>query len=608
MPRSRSRSFESIAQSAMTSPVRNCPAWRRKPSTSVVLPWSTCAMMAMLRTSRRTAFSVERGGAVGRRDGWCRSSHLGRRCTRPGPRAQVGGPGGGCNPAAGPTDDAAVHPAVAALPFDEKGLVLGALAGPDAARDLRGALSGRGRAGAAGPRSRRWAPSPAAGARPTLAALIALVRAPVPAGLERVHPGWLRERLEPESSAVIRAVHATATAGRGPPRRRRAPARARRRRPSRPCADPDGRRGSPSCAGASSPAWSRWPGPARPAGPEARAADDAVVRGARGGDRGARCRDARHLAARAPPTPSSRAPPRAWAAGSRAPCSTPPRARDRPRRGKRRARWSADVADGEAASIWPAHLGARALAASSRAEGTAALAAVAQRLPPARRATRCSPARRRPDGGARLEQHGPRRQELRSRRPQGRRSTRARRPPRCWRARAPRPTRSRAEAAAVREAARREGLEAGRADGAGRGRAWRWPRRAREAARLLDARRAGGDRARGEDGREDRRARGRARTRDHGRDRRRGARRLPPGRRRRSRSGFTPTISPAVEARRAALAARAPAAAALELVADETRRAPRLRDRDAAGPRRRAPRDAARGARARAHRRRGARG
>jgi hypothetical protein len=38
MPRSRSRSFESIAQSAITSPVRNCPAWRRKPSTSVVFP------------------------------------------------------------------------------------------------------------------------------------------------------------------------------------------------------------------------------------------------------------------------------------------------------------------------------------------------------------------------------------------------------------------------------------------------------------------------------------------------------------------------------------------------------------------------------------------
>ncbi len=57
MPRSRSRSFESIAQSAMTSPARNCPAWRRKPSTSVVLPWSTCAMIAMLRTSALTGLA-----------------------------------------------------------------------------------------------------------------------------------------------------------------------------------------------------------------------------------------------------------------------------------------------------------------------------------------------------------------------------------------------------------------------------------------------------------------------------------------------------------------------------------------------------------------------
>ena len=41
-----------------------------------------------------------------------------------------------------------------------------------------------------------------------IAALAALVRAPVPAGIERVHPDWLRERLERESSAVVRAVAA----------------------------------------------------------------------------------------------------------------------------------------------------------------------------------------------------------------------------------------------------------------------------------------------------------------------------------------------------------------------------------------------------------------
>ena len=32
------------------------------------------------------------------------------------------------------------------------------------------------------------------------------MRAPVPAGIERIHPDWLRERLEREPSAVVRAV------------------------------------------------------------------------------------------------------------------------------------------------------------------------------------------------------------------------------------------------------------------------------------------------------------------------------------------------------------------------------------------------------------------
>ena len=34
-------------------------------STSVVLPWSTCAMMAMLRTSERGAASARADGGVG---------------------------------------------------------------------------------------------------------------------------------------------------------------------------------------------------------------------------------------------------------------------------------------------------------------------------------------------------------------------------------------------------------------------------------------------------------------------------------------------------------------------------------------------------------------
>ena len=49
MPRSRSRSLLSIARSATRSLARNVPLWCSSASTSVVLPWSTWAMMATLR-------------------------------------------------------------------------------------------------------------------------------------------------------------------------------------------------------------------------------------------------------------------------------------------------------------------------------------------------------------------------------------------------------------------------------------------------------------------------------------------------------------------------------------------------------------------------------
>jgi hypothetical protein len=100
-----------------------------------------------------------------------------------------------------------VHPTVAALPLAEKGLVLGALLArmpPETfVTRFAGGPGRRGRSAlealAAESRSARAA---------TLAELIALVRAPVPAGIERIHPGWLRERLTPEPSAVIRLVAA----------------------------------------------------------------------------------------------------------------------------------------------------------------------------------------------------------------------------------------------------------------------------------------------------------------------------------------------------------------------------------------------------------------
>src|SRR5271169_2181697 len=49
MPRSRSSSLESITRSTWVSLARKVPLWFSMASTSVVFPWSTCAMMAILR-------------------------------------------------------------------------------------------------------------------------------------------------------------------------------------------------------------------------------------------------------------------------------------------------------------------------------------------------------------------------------------------------------------------------------------------------------------------------------------------------------------------------------------------------------------------------------
>src|SRR4051794_12692469 len=49
MPRSRSSSFESITRSTWCSLERKVPLCCSMASTRVVLPWSTCAMMAILR-------------------------------------------------------------------------------------------------------------------------------------------------------------------------------------------------------------------------------------------------------------------------------------------------------------------------------------------------------------------------------------------------------------------------------------------------------------------------------------------------------------------------------------------------------------------------------
>jgi hypothetical protein len=55
MPFSRSRSMESRTRSATSWLARKAPACHSIASTSVVLPWSTCATMATLRRSSRAA-------------------------------------------------------------------------------------------------------------------------------------------------------------------------------------------------------------------------------------------------------------------------------------------------------------------------------------------------------------------------------------------------------------------------------------------------------------------------------------------------------------------------------------------------------------------------
>lgn len=98
-----------------------------------------------------------------------------------------------------------MHPVVAALSLEEKGLVLGALLARMPPEDAAARFGGD-----TGPRCRAaleaLSGETRSGRAAALAALISLVRAPVPAGVERIHPGWLRERMAPESVAVIRAV------------------------------------------------------------------------------------------------------------------------------------------------------------------------------------------------------------------------------------------------------------------------------------------------------------------------------------------------------------------------------------------------------------------
>lgn len=100
-----------------------------------------------------------------------------------------------------------MHPTLATLPPEEKGFVLAAALArtppAEAARRLDGTAGARCAAAlealAQADRTVRAA---------AIAELIALARAPVPAGIEAVHPDWLRERLEAEPDAIVHAVTA----------------------------------------------------------------------------------------------------------------------------------------------------------------------------------------------------------------------------------------------------------------------------------------------------------------------------------------------------------------------------------------------------------------
>ena len=94
IPRSRSWSLESMARSACASLARKMPDWASSWSTSVVLPWSTWAMMAMLRSDMElNAVSRGRGRRACRRGGApgparsCRRGRVFVRCNQEDPKS-----------------------------------------------------------------------------------------------------------------------------------------------------------------------------------------------------------------------------------------------------------------------------------------------------------------------------------------------------------------------------------------------------------------------------------------------------------------------------------------------------------------------------------------
>ncbi len=224
---------------------------------------------------------------------------------------------------------------------------------------------------------------PRAARASTLAALISLVRAPVPAGIERLHPGWLRERLVPESSAVIRALQGAGGEGEDLP--------AEVRRIAQEILTDRGEASSQgvaiSAAGAAELRRRVFAGlvplaePGAPSGPEAAplmtlsfAALEEAIEGRGAETLGVSLRGA-------PPVVVARA--AANLGGRLARTLLDAAAQPGPADRREAARRLVARVATERPSDLAAHLGARALAIALAPEGGDAVQAVAQRLPPA---------------------------------------------------------------------------------------------------------------------------------------------------------------------------------------------------------------------------------
>ncbi|MFL5306794.1 MAG: hypothetical protein ACJ8F1_16375 [Polyangia bacterium] len=267
-----------------------------------------------------------------------------------------------------------MHPAAAGLAMKEQGFVLGTMlarrSAVEAAR-LAGGADAPWRHSLEGllaePRAVRAA---------ALAELIGMTQAPLPGGLARAHPGWLRERLAPEPSAVVRAV----TDGLGVEVRRVA-------------AEILAERGETAASTSGSPAAAvtllrravfgglvPLAGPGAPAGPEARAFLDLSFAAV---EEAVELRGAATLGVSVRGAPAAVVAQAAAGLGGRlARALLEAAAQPGTPEARSEARLLVSAAAGELSAPLAMRLGLRALALALSREGGESAVAVAQRLPP----------------------------------------------------------------------------------------------------------------------------------------------------------------------------------------------------------------------------------